>query len=77
MSVETLNTFHLNSCESAKNNTISIKDRLIQLIESVYCWNERQRSLRQLAQLDDRMLKDIGLSRADVEGQLDKSTWVR
>lgn len=34
------------------------------------CWLERSRSRRELVQMDERMLKDIGLSRSDsiVEG---------
>jgi uncharacterized protein YjiS (DUF1127 family) len=31
--------------------------------------------VRQLAEFDDRMLKDIGLSRSDVEGALDHSVF--
>lgn len=29
-------------------------------------WQQRQRALRELAEMDDRMLLDIGLSRSDV-----------
>lgn len=36
---------------------------------------ERRRQRRQLAGLDDRTLLDIGVSRADVEGELDKPWW--
>ena len=41
------------------------------------CWIARSRSRQLLAQLDDRMLKDIGLSRADavIEGR--KHFWQR
>ncbi len=36
---------------------------------------ERARQRRQLRRLDDRLLKDIGLSRADVEREADKPWW--
>jgi uncharacterized protein YjiS (DUF1127 family) len=36
---------------------------------------ERQRTRRDLAALDDRMLRDIGLSRYDVEMELRRPWW--
>jgi uncharacterized protein YjiS (DUF1127 family) len=50
-------------------------DRLVQAYEQVMSWLERVRQRRQLAQLSDHMLKDIGLSRADVEVELSKPFW--
>ncbi len=41
------------------------------LLESL----ERARQRRRLSALDDRMLKDIGLSRADVEGERRRPCW--
>ena len=41
----------------------------------VYEWRERSRQRRALLRLDDRMLRDIGLSRADVEGEVSKPFW--
>jgi uncharacterized protein YjiS (DUF1127 family) len=38
-------------------------------------WSERTRQRRQLAALDDRILKDIGLTRADVTSEFDKPFW--
>ncbi len=40
-------------------------------------WFERYRQRRQLADLDERMLADIGLSRADVKWECDKPFWWR
>ena len=39
-------------------------------------WIERSRQRRQLAELDDATLKDIGLTRADVRIEADKPFWV-
>ena len=36
---------------------------------------ERQRTRRDLASLDDRMLRDIGLSRYEVEMELRRPWW--
>jgi uncharacterized protein YjiS (DUF1127 family) len=50
-------------------------DRLVQAYEQVLSWLERVHQRRQLAQLSDHMLKDIGLTRADVEAELSKPFW--
>ena len=38
-------------------------------------WQDRARQRAHLASLDDRMLRDIGLSRADVTGEASKPFW--
>jgi uncharacterized protein YjiS (DUF1127 family) len=38
-------------------------------------WFERARQRRHLGELSDHMLKDIGLSRADVEVEVAKPFW--
>ncbi|GEM_PF-558065 len=38
-------------------------------------WRRRSRERYQIAALDDRMLKDIGISRADAEFLSDKPFW--
>ena len=38
-------------------------------------WDQRARQRRQLAALDDYMLRDIGLSRADVASEIRKAFW--
>ena len=38
-------------------------------------WLERSRQRRHLSALDDHMLKDIGLTRADVDLECDKPFW--
>jgi uncharacterized protein YjiS (DUF1127 family) len=50
---------------------------LAALVDGMFAWQERRRSLRLLQQLDDRMLRDMGLSRADVERECGKSLWRR
>jgi uncharacterized protein YjiS (DUF1127 family) len=46
-----------------------------ELTELVLTWVERTRQRRQLALLSPHMLKDIGLSRADVEIEMSKPFW--
>jgi uncharacterized protein YjiS (DUF1127 family) len=45
------------------------------VVEGVLGWFERTRQRRQLSELSDHMLKDIGLSRADVEAEAAKPFW--
>jgi uncharacterized protein YjiS (DUF1127 family) len=40
-----------------------------------WTWRERGRQRRDLARLNDRLLRDIGLTRADVEGEIVKRFW--
>lgn len=49
--------------------------RLAQAYDQVLSWLERARQRRQLAELGDHMLKDIGLTRADVEAETSKPFW--
>jgi uncharacterized protein YjiS (DUF1127 family) len=44
-------------------------------IERLLLWHELARQRRQLEMMDDRMLKDIGLTRADVESEAQKPFW--
>ena len=38
-------------------------------------WRRRARERRMLSAFDDKTLKDIGLSRADIEGEVSKPFW--
>ena len=46
--------------------------RLIVLLRA---WRRRRRDRRELTRLDDRTLKDIGLTRADAEFLINKPFW--
>jgi uncharacterized protein YjiS (DUF1127 family) len=48
---------------------------VMRLIERLAVWHERSRQRYHLATLDDHILKDIGLSRADVTREIDKPFW--
>ncbi len=45
------------------------------LLETVRTWIERQRQRRELMSLDERLLKDIGVSRVDAEAEWRKPPW--
>ncbi len=48
---------------------------LAALWETLFTWRERARQRRHLASLEDRLLKDMGISRADAEREASKPFW--
>ncbi|MGH6891152.1 MAG: DUF1127 domain-containing protein [Dongiaceae bacterium] len=51
---------------------IAVLDRVL---EVPFVWTERAAERRHLAALDDHLLKDIGLSRADITEATTKPFW--
>lgn len=45
------------------------------VLRTIEVWWQRQRERARLAQLDDRMLKDIGLVRGDIDTEINKGFW--
>jgi len=61
--------------------TISVRFRRVrfptvwQIASVLQCWCDRAAQRRRLAQLEDRMLKDIGVSKADAYRESSKMFW--
>jgi uncharacterized protein YjiS (DUF1127 family) len=49
--------------------------RLLQVVRLVAVWHERGRSRRALVELNDHMLKDIGITRLDALREASKPFW--
>ena len=47
----------------------------VELIDSVIAWQQRASQRYHLSGLDDHLLKDMGISRADVEREVTKPFW--
>ena len=44
-------------------------------VVAIWTWRERMRSRRQLAMLDDRLLRDIGITRLQARSEAEKPFW--
>jgi uncharacterized protein YjiS (DUF1127 family) len=52
-----------------------LREAAVRAVRALLTWQERDQQRHALAQLDARMLKDVGLSRAEVELELRKPFW--
>ncbi len=50
-------------------------DGAARLLRAIPAWYERARQRRHLMALDDRLLRDIGISRAEALREFDKPFW--
>lgn len=48
---------------------------LERVVDALFAWQRRLADRAALRALDDRMLRDIGLSRADIEAEISKPFW--
>lgn len=55
--------------------TRSLSSRLRGFVELLFVWQERWEQRERLSGLDDHMLRDIGLSRADASREAGKPFW--
>ncbi len=56
-------------------NTIDLSALPIRLVDTLLGWQDRARQRYRLAELDDRMLADIGLGRATAANEAAKPFW--
>ena len=61
--------------EQARLLPYTRRDVFHALVVQILIWHERSRQRRDLAQLSDHMLRDIGLSRGDVWAEREKPFW--
>lgn len=59
----------------AQTGTRTGGSRGLRILETVELWFERASQRRRLASLPDHLLKDAGLSAADVEREVSKPIW--
>jgi uncharacterized protein YjiS (DUF1127 family) len=59
----------------AERRQIAPPTKIRRIIAAIRLWRRRVRSRQELRELDDHLLKDIGLSRADVFYEVAKPFW--
>ncbi len=52
-----------------------LRRQLVRFFDLLLTWQERAAQRQALRQFDDRMMRDIGVSRADVERECRKPFW--
>jgi uncharacterized protein YjiS (DUF1127 family) len=68
--------WHQPRYRTQRHNAVqALSDAGNHLVTTVRGWRRRARERGQLAALDDRMLRDIGLSRTDAEFLINKPFW--
>jgi uncharacterized protein YjiS (DUF1127 family) len=68
--------WHATRGHPGRNNAIAaLNDAANHFVETLGEWRRRTRERAELAALDDRMLKDIGLTRTDAEFLTNKPFW--
>lgn len=55
----------------------SLSGLAVRLFDAVGTWSDRAEQRRALAAISDHVLHDIGLSRLDAEGEVEKPFWRR
>lgn len=48
---------------------------LVAFVEAVLAWQDRARQRQLLARMDDRLLRDMGLTRTDIAIEAEKPFW--
>jgi uncharacterized protein YjiS (DUF1127 family) len=53
----------------------SLNAATLHAVDAILTWRERARTRRQLLTLDDRLLKDMGITRLDAQSEAEKPFW--
>ena len=77
MSVETLNTFEYVPSQGKENITTRLVNLSKGMANTIYDWLKRHRGRKELANLDPHILNDVGLTREQVQTEIDKPFWVK
>lgn len=77
MSVETLNIIECCSAQHGTKSEARLGDTLKNVQSTLFAWVQRHRSRKALAELNEHMLRDVGLTKEQVQAEIIKPFWVR
>jgi uncharacterized protein YjiS (DUF1127 family) len=66
---------HIIGSDSPARSWRGLRIRLVRAVERVQLWQERAHERHALASLDDHILKDIGVTRSEVNAEAAKPFW--
>ena len=78
MSVGLEKTRALSSAVTGTIPSISLKGAgslIVKMVDTVLDWQDRARERHRMAMMSDHLLRDIGVSRADLEMEYEKPFW--
>ena len=76
MASATLQRAPLDFYRRTEHSVQTLAERLLNLWRTLEIWQVRARQRRDLLDLDDRLLRDIGINRAVAEREASKPFWV-
>ncbi len=68
-------SYRTDCCDIAAPKSVSLRQGLQAAVDLIFVWQERRRQRTELAQMDQRMLRDLGLSAQDIASEAEKPFW--
>ena len=70
-----IHVYHPYSVTARLSIGVRARSALAGIADAFSAWKDRVSQRRTLARLDDRLLRDMGLTRADVDQEVSKPFW--
>ncbi len=67
--------YRADCCDVVVPKSVTFRQGLRAAIDLIFVWQERHRQRGELARMDQRMLRDLGLSSQDIAMEADKPFW--
>lgn len=68
-------SYRTDCCDVVAPKSVTFRQGLQAAIDLIFVWQERHRQRSELARMDQRMLRDLGLSAQDISVEADKPFW--
>lgn len=75
MCEQMISRFHIIPTKPRRNPRHGLFGRVVPIAGMLFLWRDRTQQRHDLAQLDDRQIADIGLTREQVEAECAKAFW--